>query len=204
MSESPDHPHVRALLGELLQLDEQDRELPLTVLINLHRTQLRAPLERVPQLGREDIGRALKLLAARWPVLTDGQLYRQQPRLLQLREAHVRQPEWYMDRLITRPDLDGLLNILLIGTGLSHGWDECTSAVLLYELTLGEIVRDSALETLELALGLHPAVGQSLVELAALSPEALWTMAEARSLGQAEGDGARARLIRLWRRGTKS
>jgi hypothetical protein len=48
----PELERTRELLIELLQLDEFDAQLPLPVIVNLHRAQLRQPMEALFRLGQ--------------------------------------------------------------------------------------------------------------------------------------------------------
>jgi hypothetical protein len=51
-----DHPHVLALLTRLCDLDEADAQLPLDILVNLHRRRLAEPYEGLLFFAADHVG----------------------------------------------------------------------------------------------------------------------------------------------------
>jgi hypothetical protein len=81
----------RELLMRIMGAAEEDANLPLTVLANVYRARLRAPLEKLAETYgghvQDPWARASKvvhMVEERWPALTDGMLFEQVERLNQL------------------------------------------------------------------------------------------------------------------------
>jgi hypothetical protein len=167
-------PRVRALLTELLQLDDDDAQLPLTVLGNMYRTQLRAPLVRMgelvagPQLRNTYFIRKLTniIIDERWPGVHESlALVQPAADALQDRERLAR----WLDRL-SDERFDATVGVCVLSTAylLARGFaDEMRYTPLfnLHRFTWRQGVGEAA-GVLELELGADPMVRQMVLELA--------------------------------------
>jgi hypothetical protein len=138
--------HAEALLLEVMGIAPEDAQLPLQVLINLHRERLRAPLEALAETcGGNELNpylRAQHALAEtkeRWPELEDGSVFDKDEQLnLILDELeNVNSPvdERNAEDIARHPSptAQALLRMDRLG------WQCCEPLILLHQLTHRDI-----------------------------------------------------------------
>jgi hypothetical protein len=182
MPELEELPRVQALLVELLQLEDEDLQLPLPILMNLHRVHLNAPLDGLGTLIAADpvaklqyaqlseLGnQALALLNERYPSLGDGRIFERCRKLTEMVQTHRRSREFSinLNELLARR-LDGELRAQLIHVA-SRAWSPLEPLVLLHATTLSDVVPLAVLQELEIELGLSPEVRTMILEMAQVS-----------------------------------
>jgi hypothetical protein len=165
-----DYPHVQALLVSLLQLDEQDRELPLPLLINLHRAELRLPLAGLLAIGPDStIVSAVKAVNGittnferAYMRLGDGRIFEHSQELETIYESL---PNLWLIKVLpeefkTVPAVEELFR------RQDKGWYAYDPVLTLHELTWSNEICQALLPQLEVELGLDSVVGDMLVQLA--------------------------------------
>jgi hypothetical protein len=189
-----DLPRTRELLAELLKLEDADRQLPLPILVNLHRAQLRTPFEGLVVLARRHqvsplpvpTGEALydaevvgdvmadalvKLgheLRQRYPALGDGKLFdREALTALDVKRLEVEHAE-----CVGPPQ--GLWDDALVDALFQQQraeWEAFETVALLHRLTWGRsaTVITSTLALLEAELALDEAAARIVHDMAALA-----------------------------------
>jgi hypothetical protein len=196
-----DYPLTRALLMRLLGLGPEDAQLPLELLVNLHRVQLRTPLQVAGRLGSAEgtpakYGRGGSLLGRRFPPLRDGYLFMADDALAGVRHDAQGTAAWFAERVAYRGDR--VCEALLVETGVlvGNGYAPWSPALYLHELTLGPASLTYGLTSLEIALGLHPVVGVSLLHLPAMTPAQVAALTPGRAHAGAWVDRVRGLLPR--------
>jgi hypothetical protein len=164
MSESP---HLQALLAELLGLNELDAQLPLPILINLHRPQLRAPLENLAAIAGDswrthddylDVVPRLvqRQVHDRWPALRNGDAWRglheldELTRLTEGEISNLSHTEFLQRAGNPEPRVVKLLQESLID------WRCYDPLYELHMLAWPQSQRDAICQLLEIELGLTP------------------------------------------------
>jgi hypothetical protein len=174
-----DYPLTRGLLAELCGLDAEDRQLPLEVIANLHRRQLRAPLSVIPHLDRAQekvhaLAHAVDILDALYPHLAYGNIYRESTGVGG-RVAVMDEPGFYMEHMMRGKQDNNVVILDMITAQVDSSnhpgvpWHSYSAPWLLYEMTLPHGGVDVAADRLEIILGIHPSVKRSLLELAMMS-----------------------------------
>jgi hypothetical protein len=170
MSALADYPTLRGLLVEMLALVELDTQLPLTILINLHRRELRAPLENIerllPEVYDEQTASGLQpvqeMMRQRWPGIR-GKLYDTSARLVKLASDLA-----WSEREVGPEELAGYAPSPLVRRMLEHSrgdWYPYETPALLHRLTWAGADLSVMSLMLEIELGLSPEVRQMLLEL---------------------------------------
>jgi hypothetical protein len=161
-----DYPRLLALLTELLQLEAEEAELPLAIIVKLHKGQLRAPLQLLglhaaqgTDTPFEAVARLQDHLSETYPLLIQQlPVVGQQPRLSQLRyRVNHRFPHGHPDELIHW--------LCEKAKGHYADYSSYEVPVQLYQLTHAE-EEELALraEILELELTLSPAAERIVLE----------------------------------------
>lgn len=163
------------LLMRIMGVDGEDADVPLPVLVNLHRGRLRAPLERLDQLygghAQSPWMRASLIVykvEQRWPSLKDGEIFGTDVLLANLAKklptydgADIKQ--------VTRNPNPAIAELLRMARG---GWTCLEPLVLLHELThqgMGAPELDIYERLLARELELDPAVIELINEMAGLT-----------------------------------
>jgi hypothetical protein len=129
-----------ALLHEVMGIVGEDTLLPLTVLVNLHRVQLAAPLERMlTEFGGRAtepglrVSRAMAAVDERWPVLVSGAIFEQDEELDGLQDQLPSDGIWDDETVVAvaRNPSPELAKLLL----LPYSWLNCEPLLLLHTLT---------------------------------------------------------------------
>jgi hypothetical protein len=167
-----DTPMFEALLAELCGLDEQDMQLPLPVLVNLHRARLRAPL------------RGLSVYAGELPLDTREGVRTLQDRLQETYglEGGLLETQEVLDLygFVDNRNPWGLADAN--GTGLTEAeeylieaadadWLSFDPLVWLCFLAYPGLVGTDAFRLIEAELGVQPAAHRMILDMAALAPE---------------------------------
>jgi hypothetical protein len=173
-----EYPQLHALLCALLQLSDEDTQLPLPVIINIHRAQLRAPLEQLVSLAspsehaRSVFGNHNAIMQAvasyvslEWPEL-NSDLYIKQPGLVDITGRLEK-------RFESLPDDDFLdyagspsEDVLEIIYGCLADFRAYDPIYLLHQLTWRNAELNLVAWVLELELGVNPQVRESILQLA--------------------------------------
>jgi hypothetical protein len=176
-----DYPLTQALIVELCGLGPNDQELPLQVLVNLHRPQLRRPLEGLamyavtqPVALLDDSERTIVFhldenVRERYPALQGGELYASSSTIQQLSSMAA-----WQAGANDYPEPTSFRDLPTIGAvfyelkrRVFDGWEAYDPLLFLYALTFnGPMEFGIAAQTLELQLGLHAQVGQFIRDMA--------------------------------------
>lgn len=218
------YPQVRALIVELLQLDDEDAQLPLPVLINLHRARLRDPfmnlvhLERVPNAysasSLEDEALNVKgiesVVNRLWPDIAYGRTYRQailtapapygdEDSLWNTRAVAVEAIQTLLEEGIEA--LEAASHDIVYTWLLTEAYElkSYDPAVQLYQATLGAEAQLLTLPTLEAELSASPMTRAMLVQLADMTEADAKRMTPALTRFKRFWDGARATVLRVRR-----
>jgi hypothetical protein len=218
------YPRVHALIVELLQLDEQDAQLPLPVLINLHRMRLRDPfmnlvhLEWIPNAystaSLEDETLSVQgiesVLDNLWPDLAHGRAYRRA--LLTAPAPYGDEDTLWNTRVAAIESIQSLLeegietmeaaNHDIMYTWLLARAYELTSfdpVVQLYQATLSVEAQLLTLPTLEAELSASAMVRAMVLRLADLTEAEAKRMAPTLTRLMRLLDAARAAVLRARR-----
>jgi hypothetical protein len=184
-----DYPFATDLLLALLEINDTDAQLPLEVLVNLHRTQLRAPLQRLAErkrvqepsakTEREWLDVALEIEAA---------LQVEYPRV-KFEFTHGRylwsmmgKAQHYLDNTYNLPEVKALYRqdplvwaLLYSSTGEpfeSGYWTVYAPVAALYPLTWGPAYYAAFLPILEEMLSEGPETRRMILEIAGLEEAA--------------------------------
>jgi hypothetical protein len=170
-----EYPRARALLRQLLSLSPEDELLPLPILINVYRAQLRAPLLATLRLavftpGEDDAQMFVsELLEAelheRWPFLMYSKdLFEPAVKAGVPGNGWNRTETW--DRIDEIPEAEPLHWLLYNGM---DDWSPQEPLCTLYQMTWGEAYVDTGLQYLEAELGAHRDVESFILAMSALA-----------------------------------
>jgi hypothetical protein len=173
-----DHPRIRVFLARLLQLNELDAQLPLEILVNLHRTRLRAPLETLSWLERRQPPGMPRqwaienLVGERYPLLRGGKIWAENAVYHATQQRHDMERRHLLNRQLDKlvqglpPTIAGLLD------NANQSFMPYEPMSLCYMLTLPSGLFEAHCELLELALDIDPQIETILLELADEEPQA--------------------------------
>jgi hypothetical protein len=173
-------PRVRALLGELLQLAPEDEQLPLPIILNLHRAQLQTPLVRVAALAENETrlieGAKASIRGIEWeldfwyPSLEAGKLFTPNTDVIRLRGL-LRAEDVSLQRETLKlhatvghanPDNEVIMQLLTRAAASEpEGYD---ALVQLYRSTLPGSRLETRMQLLEVELGLSDEVGRMVLD----------------------------------------
>jgi hypothetical protein len=155
---------VRTLFIKLLQLDDEDAGLPLPVLVNLHRRQLRAPLEAVARLAADPDTDISEVLQGLYPHVSGNDF----SDILDLALAETAaerfdvRPDGVWRRLQQQgEDNQSLMRVIDMA---QTDWLSYEPALALYEITFSPLPLEAA-GILEVELKANAAVHPMLVDL---------------------------------------
>jgi hypothetical protein len=161
-------PLTHALVAELCRLTPEEMELPLPVLINLHRTQLRAPLLGALTLAdseskstRVAMNNITRQLNKQYPALLEGNLFSENEHLQQALDPMEVMTPAAIDHF---HQSDALLHEFYLQA--IDNWQTHEPLAMLYTLTLPGMAHEVLMEELEAELSLSQQVGQMLCQMA--------------------------------------
>jgi hypothetical protein len=177
-----EYPYASELLYGLMQISGEDRTLPLEVLVNLHRQQLREPLvvlagmygATLPATDRELLEIAYRIvgeLRDEYPWVVPGlrhnhwlmsTLERVDPYLEMCEQLEP------MRQLRTKAPLVWALLLSAAGTGEAYDWYAHQPVAVLYPLTWGPEYYAVFLPVLDEMLRTEPSARQMILQLAGL------------------------------------
>jgi hypothetical protein len=170
-------PHVRALFTELLELSAEDAQLPLEVLINLHRPQLRAPLLLLANRGEqlapgqsfwEQRAAAREALVELCPILTNGRIFEGDPDLVNISNGITSNPSdmvWDLGMEQLR-ELTGSELLAQLADEASYDWEPQEPLYTLHRLTWPNAPVSPLAELLEAELAVDDEVAQAVLAVA--------------------------------------
>jgi hypothetical protein len=179
--------HVQRLVAYLLQLNESDAQLPVELIVNLHRIQLQAPLRNLAAsappwayaeelMGQGTGGRQLLTIPAAtaevigglndaYPALQAGKLFENSQELAS-RHLHSRvNSSRFADRMIESLLPGEEIELTLIRSAATF-WHPYEPFLQLYGSTLRTLSQRDCLEMLEIELSLDPSVAQMILAYA--------------------------------------
>jgi hypothetical protein len=164
-----DTPHLDALLAELLGLDEVDLQLPVPVLVNMHRSQLRAPLRGLKRYSRElNVKKGWGLRELQQRLTAD---YGLDPHVLELDRAVLDAYSQVSDEVAwalggsVAPLTKGERRLLV---QLEDNWVSYDPLVWLFYLTCREVPQHFIPELIEAELVAQPASHRMILDMAVL------------------------------------
>jgi hypothetical protein len=177
-----DTPLATELVLKIMGVEGEDALLPMPVLVNLHRTQLRAPLEAlcaiVGQLRVEEAGNPyqeelldlqtqaiVNWTDQRWDALAKGEIFRNDARLadMDMGPAWDRWNEMDDESLLRAAGSPSPLAAKLILKAI-ESWESYETLYILHQLSWKDADPTAQLKVLEIELGLHHAVPEILQE----------------------------------------
>lgn len=160
-----EHPRATTLLMEVMGVEGPDTQLPLPVLINLHRRELTQPLERLlKKLGGHHYHPALRLDRAldaaneRWPALHDGEIFQNDKELIQIWNTQPETDSYQEYVIAAARNPSEIVAQLLIQP---QDWHVVEPVLLLHQFTWTDTTSDQVpivLAMLDRELELDPAV----------------------------------------------
>jgi hypothetical protein len=173
MSELTSYPRVHGLLCEFLQLEEADTQLPLTVLVNLHRARLRAPLRGLGGLTVDRFSRsaanalfvvtAAAVFGELYPQLASGELFKHDDELADAQRPLSGPNRQAVEQQLRDFGLNEDEKVLIKYSYLS--WRGYDHLVQLHRLTWDVHHQPTLLAVLERELALSPEVRHSVLEI---------------------------------------
>jgi hypothetical protein len=167
-------PRTLQLLQRLCEFEPGDMDMPLELLLNVHRSHLRHPLEAMVLLAPGPLAAgdddetaevAAQVVSACWPDLRDGDIYNEQGGIHELELKH-RRLSLSLQGVKRQQEIVGkkpAVSMLVDATRLD--WEAHEPLVLLHQLSWGTDFMLSALPLLEAELGAHWAVAEMILTL---------------------------------------
>jgi hypothetical protein len=161
-------PHTTELLLRVMGITGEDALLPLEVLINLHRRQLRAPLEALARVEadkltapgqlRQRTNAIVKWLDAQWPSLDSGKTLMNDERLSRLSAVVQKATGWSemedVELMRVAGDPEPIVGALILEA--VDAWTPYDPLYVMHQLTWPQVDMPVMFEMIEVELALDP------------------------------------------------